>query len=205
MFGVLPSCLAANVRADAPNPRSSLSDPCSSAADEWKECLLECSGELINDISDSQEKHLLWDSVHLSYICSLPDCKLHLHNINGHRPSVNLNSTHIPVNTRHIPAGLLELFYTVYPKNPSTTWNSCRSLLSVSSSSQTGFQLTFVLSLKSCSSWTSTLHLANTRMCRGNSVNTNMLIFTVLIEPCWALLQQDAPSEFALQWNDKYV
>lgn len=121
MFGVLPSCLAANVRADAPNPRSSLSDPCSSAADEWKECLLECSGELINDISDSQEKHLLWDSVHLSYICSLPDCKLHLHNINGHRPSVNLNSTHIPVNTRHIPAGLLELFYTVYPKNPSTT------------------------------------------------------------------------------------
>lgn len=62
IFGVLPSCLAANVRADAPNPRSSLSDPSSSASDEWKECLPERTGDLINDTSDSQEKALLWDS-----------------------------------------------------------------------------------------------------------------------------------------------
>lgn len=69
MFSVLPSCLAAKVRAEAPNPRSSLSDPWSSASDEWKECLLECTGDLLNDISDSQKKHLHWYSGHLSYIC----------------------------------------------------------------------------------------------------------------------------------------
>lgn len=91
MFSVLPSCLAANVCADAPNPRSSLSDPCSSASDEWKECLLECRGDLINDTSDSQRN--IYSGIH--YIFHLfvvtRTTNFHLHNIKGLRPSVTLD------------------------------------------------------------------------------------------------------------------
>lgn len=121
MFSVLPSCLAANVCADAPNPRSSLSDPCSSASDEWKECLLECRGDLINDTSDSQRN--IYSGIH--YIFHLfvvtRNINFHLHNIKGLRPSVALD--------------YCNSFTWFTPKNPSTTWNSCRFLLSTSSRS----------------------------------------------------------------------
>lgn len=48
MFPILPSCLAVNVRAETPNPMSSLVDPISSAFQEWRECLLEWTVDLNN-------------------------------------------------------------------------------------------------------------------------------------------------------------
>lgn len=48
MSPILPSCLAVNVRAETPNPMSSLVDPISSAFQEWRECLLEWTVDLNN-------------------------------------------------------------------------------------------------------------------------------------------------------------
>lgn len=74
-FSVVPSCLVVNVRAETPNPKSSPSDPCSSTSDEWTECLLACTRDLI---LNSQDKHLLWHTVRLPNTAYPPNGTRHI-------------------------------------------------------------------------------------------------------------------------------
>lgn len=224
MFSVLPSCWTANVRADAPNPRRSLSDPCSSASNEWKECLLECTGDLLNDISDSQEKHLLWYLLYLIYLQSLgPQTSTStISTASVHQSPWTARTFQLTLITSQLDyCNSFTWFAPKIPPQTETHADPCCPYHPDLPPLRTEPQ--FSNSLKSCFSplnrsiisltemVKSTLHSKDFHSTAGKHADVqggtvfNMQIFTVLFEPCWTLLQQDAPSEFALKWNVKGI